>query len=252
MVLTAVFLRTRKCGMKAKDAILHIRIESKLRERASKKAARSKKNLTQYVCDLIDADTRAIKDPRRESCRSQGRLLPSARPLLAITPRYEKRPGGAMPGRSQQQQYVMQISERRIAMIATDRKVPETLGELAASLAELAGHLDEVTKGLSEYPFTVQTNVLVDRMEQAGVDGPCAAFHGFTYAWILAKQPELINEGDAVLGQILWIEDENYRTHVVLRSRVLGDYNKVSLLLPRIFDHVDRNWADRNEPEDGE
>jgi hypothetical protein len=43
--------------VKAKDAILHIRIESKLRERAAKKAARSKKNLTQYVCDLIDADT---------------------------------------------------------------------------------------------------------------------------------------------------------------------------------------------------
>jgi hypothetical protein len=134
-------------------------------------------------------------------------------------------------------------------MIATDRKPPETVSELASSLAEIAGLLDEVTKGLSEYPFTVQTDVLVARMEQAGVDGPCAAFHGFTYAWILAKQPELINEGDAVLGQILWIEDENYRTHVVLRSRVLGDYNRVSLLLPRIFDHVDQTWAGR-QPED--
>jgi hypothetical protein len=131
----------------------------------------------------------------------------------------------------------------------TKKAPPETLGELATTLAEIAGHIDDVTQGLSEYPFTVQTDILVDRMEQAGVDGPCAAFHGFTYAWILAKQPELINEGDAVLGQILWIEDENYRTYVVLRSRVLGDYNKVSLLLPRIFDHVDQTWAGR-QPED--
>jgi hypothetical protein len=148
--------------------------------------------------------------------------------------------------------YVKQISERRIAMIATDRKAPESLGELAASLAELAGHIDEVTSGLEEYKFTDQTDELVRRMEQAGVDGPCAAFHGFTYAWILAKQPELINEGDAVLDQILWVEDEKYRTYVVLRSRVPGDYSKVSLLLPRIFDHVDRTWAERNEPAEAE
>jgi hypothetical protein len=131
----------------------------------------------------------------------------------------------------------------------TKKAPPETLGELASTLAEIAGHIDEVTKGLSEYPFTVQTDVLIARMEQAGVDGPCAAFHGFTYAWILAKRPELINEGDAVLGQILWIEDEHYRTHVVLRSRVRGDYHKVSMLLPRIFDHVDQTWAGR-QPED--
>jgi hypothetical protein len=131
----------------------------------------------------------------------------------------------------------------------TKKAPPETLGELATTLAAIAGHIDEVTDGLSEFPFTQQTDVLVNRMERAGIDGPCAAFHGLTYAWILAKQPELINEGDAVLGQILWIEDENYRTHVVLRSRVLGDYNRVSLLLRRIFDHVDQTWAGR-QPED--
>lgn len=133
----------------------------------------------------------------------------------------------------------------------TKKAPPESLGELATTLAAIAGHIDEVTS-VSEYPLTVQTDVLVARMEQAGVDGPCAAFHGFTFAWILAKHPELINEGDAVLGQILWIEDEHYRTHVVLRSRVLGDYNKVSLLLPRIFDHVDSKWAGRNEPGEDE
>jgi predicted HicB family RNase H-like nuclease len=43
--------------VKAKDAILHIRIESQLREKAAKKANRAKKTLTQYVCDLIAADT---------------------------------------------------------------------------------------------------------------------------------------------------------------------------------------------------
>jgi hypothetical protein len=57
--------------VKAKDAILHIRIESKLREKAAKKAARSKKNLTQYVCDLIDADTRPIKRSRRNSSEAE-------------------------------------------------------------------------------------------------------------------------------------------------------------------------------------
>jgi hypothetical protein len=84
-------------------------------------------------------------------------------------------------------------------------------------------------------------------MEQAGVDGPCAAFNGFTYAWILAKMPELTNEGDAVLDQILSIEDQHYRSYVVLRLRHEG--GKVSLLLPRIFDHVDQTWAGR-QPED--
>jgi hypothetical protein len=135
-------------------------------------------------------------------------------------------------------------------MIATDRKAPETLGELAASLAEIAKLIDWVTEGLEDFPFTRQTDVLLARMEQAGIDGPCAAFHGFTYAWILANQPELINEGDAVLDQMLFIEDQNYRTYVVLRLR--RDGGKVSLLLPRIFDHVDRTWAERNEPEEGE
>jgi hypothetical protein len=132
-------------------------------------------------------------------------------------------------------------------MIATDRKAPpESLGDLATCLAEIASHIDQVTEGLSEFPFTRQTDVLVNRMERARIDGPVAAFHGLTYAWILALLPELINEGDAVLDQVLWIEDHNYRTYVVLRSR--RDANKVSLMLPRIFDHVDRTWAERNEP----
>jgi hypothetical protein len=74
-------------------------------------------------------------------------------------------------------------------MIATDRKAPETLGELAASLAELAGHIDEVTKGLEDFPFTKQTDVLFVRMEQTQVDGPLAAFDGFLFAWMHAKMP---------------------------------------------------------------
>jgi hypothetical protein len=141
-----------------------------------------------------------------------------------------------------------QTSKGRITMIATDRKAPETLSELAASLAELAGHIDEVTEGLTEFPFTRQTDVLVNRMERARIDGPLAAFHGLTYAWILALLPELTNHGDAVLDEIVSIEDQHYRTYVVLRLRHEG--GKVSLLLPRIFDHVGRTWAERQPEED--
>jgi hypothetical protein len=46
-----------------KDGLLHIRIEKTLREKAVKKAARSKKTLTQYVCDLIAADTQRKARP---------------------------------------------------------------------------------------------------------------------------------------------------------------------------------------------
>ena len=41
-----------------KDGILHIRIEKDLREKARKKATRTKRTLTEYVCDLIAADTK--------------------------------------------------------------------------------------------------------------------------------------------------------------------------------------------------
>jgi hypothetical protein len=79
----------------------------------------------------------------------------------------------------------------------TKKAPPETLGELASALAELAGHIDQVTQGLEDFPFTKQTDVLLARMEQTEVDGPLAAFRGFIYAWILAKMPELTNHGDA-------------------------------------------------------
>jgi hypothetical protein len=122
----------------------------------------------------------------------------------------------------------------------TKKAPPETLGALAASLAELAGHIDEVTKGLEEFPFTKQTEVLLARMEQTEVDGPLAAFDGFLYAWMLAKLPELYG--------ILSIEDHSYRQYVVLRR----NHEKLSLLIPRVFKYVDQSWAERNEPEDGE
>lgn len=121
-------------------------------------------------------------------------------------------------------------------MIATDRKVPETLGELAASLAELAGHIDEVTKDLSDFPFTKQTDVLFARMEQTEVDGPLAAFDGFLFAWMLAKMPELYG--------ILEIDDSNFRHYVVLRNQD----HKLSLLIPRVFKYVDQEWAQK-QPE---
>jgi len=122
-------------------------------------------------------------------------------------------------------------------MIAMDRKVPETLGELATSLAELAGHIDEVTKGVEEFPFTKQTEVLLARMEQTEVDGPMAAFDGFLYAWMLAKLPELYG--------ILSIEDHNYREYVVLRH----NHEKLSLLIPRVFKYVDQEWGAKGEVE---
>jgi hypothetical protein len=62
--------------VKVKDGILHIRIETRLREQAAKKAARSKKALTQYVCELIEADTRPIKRSRRNSSEAETRTPP--------------------------------------------------------------------------------------------------------------------------------------------------------------------------------
>jgi hypothetical protein len=62
--------------MKAKDGILHIRIETALREKAAKKAARSKKTLTSYICDLIEADTRPIKRSRRSASEAETRNPP--------------------------------------------------------------------------------------------------------------------------------------------------------------------------------
>jgi hypothetical protein len=145
-------------------------------------------------------------------------------------------------------QQLSATSEKRLPMIATDRKAPESLAELATALAEIAQHIDEVTSDLDQYSFTHRSDVIVDRMEQAGVDGSLAAFNGFTHAWLLAKMPELTNEGDAVLDQMLFIEDQNYRTYVVLRLR--RDGGKVLLLLPRVFDHIDRTWADRQPEEE--
>jgi hypothetical protein len=122
-------------------------------------------------------------------------------------------------------------------MITTDRKAPESLGELATSLAELAGHIDEVTNGLEDFPFTEQTDVLLERMEKTEVDGPLAAFDGFRFAWMLAKMPGLYG--------ILATDDHNYREYVVLRYQG----NKVSLLLPRVFKYIDDTWAERKPQE---
>jgi hypothetical protein len=52
--------------VKAKDGILHIRIEKPLREKAVKKADKTKRSLSAYVCDLIKADT-ATKSRRSPS-----------------------------------------------------------------------------------------------------------------------------------------------------------------------------------------
>jgi hypothetical protein len=59
-----------------KDDLLHIRIEKALRAKAVKKAARTKKTLTKYVCNLIEADTQPIKRSRRETPRRRPRYPP--------------------------------------------------------------------------------------------------------------------------------------------------------------------------------
>jgi hypothetical protein len=128
----------------------------------------------------------------------------------------------------------------------TEKAPPQTLGQLAASLATLAGYIDWITEGLEDFPFTKQTDVLLARMEQTEVDGPLAAFRGFTYAWILAKMPELTNHGDALLDEILSIEDHRYRDYVVLSRRHIG---RVSLLLPRVFSQIDQTWAAKGDGE---
>jgi hypothetical protein len=116
------------------------------------------------------------------------------------------------------------------------KTAPESLGELATALAELATEIDRVIAGLEDFPFTEQTEELLNRMEQTQVDGGLAAFDGFTYAWMLAKMPELY--------RILAIEDHSYREYVVLRE--IG--GKVSLLIPRVFKYIDSTWAEK-QPE---
>jgi hypothetical protein len=226
-----------------KDGLLAVRVSPAEKEEFEALAEAQGMRVSDLLRQFVQREIR--KSRREKSSEAETRNhRPVSRPALSKTKaasRTNERPLSEVSSQ--------QTSKGRMTMITETKPAPGTLSELASALAEIAGHIDWITEGLEEFPFTRQTDVLVARMEQAGVDGPCAAFHGFTYAWILAKQPELINEGDAVLGQILWIEDENYRTHVVLRSRVLGDYNRVSLLLPRIFDQVDQTWAGR-QPED--
>jgi hypothetical protein len=76
-------------------------------------------------------------------------------------------------------------------------------------------------------------------MSQTEVDGGLAAFDGFLFAWMLAKMPELYGP--------LSLEDQHFRRYVVLRHQG----NKVELLVPRVFAHVDSDWAQR-QPEAGE
>jgi hypothetical protein len=61
-----------------KDDLLHIRIEKALRAKAVKKAARTKKTLTKYVCDLIEADTQPIKRSRRDNPTSEAGVPPTS------------------------------------------------------------------------------------------------------------------------------------------------------------------------------
>jgi hypothetical protein len=56
--------------VKAKDGILHIRIEKSLRARAVKKAEKTKRTLSAYVCELIEADT--ARKSRREKSSEPG------------------------------------------------------------------------------------------------------------------------------------------------------------------------------------
>jgi hypothetical protein len=119
-------------------------------------------------------------------------------------------------------------------MGVTPTAPPKSLGELAKALSEIAEAIDAVTSDTEALPLSQQVTEVVDRIEQFNeIDGPAAAFHGVTYAWLMAKFPHL--------DDVLSIEGVQYRQYVVLRTMPY----KVSLLLPRVFSYTNDEWADR-------
>lgn len=48
-----------------RDTFIHVRAATKVREKAVKKAAKTKRTLTQYIEDLIEADNPSPKRSRR-------------------------------------------------------------------------------------------------------------------------------------------------------------------------------------------
>jgi hypothetical protein len=67
MVLTDVLRAITTGPVIVKDAIAQLRLRSVVKERGMKKAARTKRSFSQYVEDLIVADTQPTRRPKEQA-----------------------------------------------------------------------------------------------------------------------------------------------------------------------------------------
>jgi hypothetical protein len=122
------------------------------------------------------------------------------------------------------------------------KKTPETLSEMARAIATLAEQVERIAAA-----GTKSTALLVDRMEADGPDEYVAAFHGLTYAWILAVMPEV--------EDVMHFDAKDYHRTVVLQrysgSVREGTYERyrVEFMLPQSLAYVDDEWAGREVEE---
>jgi hypothetical protein len=120
------------------------------------------------------------------------------------------------------------------------KTTPQSLAELAQALLELANHVERISEGV-ESADRDRTRKIVDRMLREGADDYIAAFHGITYAWVLAIMPEL--------EDVMNFDAKSYRRTVVLETRRGHGsnqlHNRFEFMLPKSLDYVDDEWAGR-------
>lgn len=116
---------------------------------------------------------------------------------------------------------------------------PETLTDFAEGQLELVKRIERLIEGLDQ----LNTAAIVDRMLADGADEYVAAFHGLTYAWVLAVMPEL--------EEVMHFDATDYRTTMVLQ-RYKGDVRRgtderyrFEFIIPKELRYVDDEWSGR-------
>jgi hypothetical protein len=114
------------------------------------------------------------------------------------------------------------------------RKTPEGFCELTVEMAVLAGQVQFLSERVDHLPYYEQPTEVLDRIENfADIDDAVAAFHGVIHAFLVAKMPHL--------APVISVESHDLKRYVVLRNRP----DEVMLLLPRVLNRVDDEWAGR-------
>ena len=115
------------------------------------------------------------------------------------------------------------------------KKAPATVAELAQELVALVENIERINKD------TDSPAVIAARMEADGVEEYAAAFYGLTSAWLQKVFPHL--------DGVMWTDVRSYRCIVVLQLQE-GHWpdrqtHRLEYMLPRAFDYVDDEWANR-------